>query len=226
MLPENIPPINLLDQSQRTWLVARSHPISLPKGARVYMAGDREDEVCLLISGLIKTGGISIESHEYVLQFVTPGEYFGEAGLFGDVPPDEFAEAVEPSVVIAFATQAMRRMMDNVPTFGYEMMQLFYLRQSRKEKRLKELLFASNKDRLIHVLLDLGEQFGSACSDGVQLNIHLSHQELASMIGCVRETVSLALCSLRDEGLLQIGRRELILTGVKELAAKVGRKYN
>jgi hypothetical protein len=81
------------------------------------------------------------------------------------------------------------------------------LRRHRIERRLKNLLFLPNRDRLVNLLLDLAEQFGAHDNDGIRLRIKLSHQELGNLIGSTRETVTVLLGQLRSEGSVEGGRR-------------------
>ena len=87
------------------------------------------------------------------------------------------------------------------------------------ERRLKSLLFRSNRDRLVHLLLELAEKYGRPTVEGVVLGIKLSHQDLASIIGSTRETVTVLLGELQQEGQLRIERRRIILTQFERLAA-------
>ena len=101
------------------------------------------------------------------------------------------------------------------------MTKLFGLRRQRVERRLKYLLFRSNRERLVHLLLELAEQYGRPTPAGVELRIKLSHQDLASIIGSTRETVTVVLGELQNEGRLQLGRRKIVLTDVAQLADSV-----
>ena len=98
---------------------------------------------------------------------------------------------------------------------------LMGLRRRRLERRLKYLLFRSNRERLVHLLLELAEQYGRSTKNGVELGIKLSHQDLANMIGSTRETVTVVLGELQAEGRLQLGRRKIVLIDVVQLADSV-----
>lgn len=51
------------------------------------------------------------------------------------------------------------------------------------------LAYASVRERLAGVLLDLGEKHGVSEADGLRIDLPLSLQDLAEMIGCSRQTV-------------------------------------
>ena len=91
------------------------------------------------------------------------------------------------------------------------------LRRKRVERRLKSLLFRSSRDRLIHLLLEISQQYGYPTSEGVVLGIRLSHQDLASIIGATRETVTTLLGEMQQEGLLLIKRQKLVLLDLPRL---------
>ena len=94
-------------------------------------------------------------------------------------------------------------------------------RRQRVEKRLRNLLFRSNRERVIHLLLELCEKYGKITDVGIALNIRLSHQEMACIIGSTRETVTVVLGQLQKENFLRISRRRVIITELDRLAAEV-----
>jgi CRP/FNR family cyclic AMP-dependent transcriptional regulator len=95
---------------------------------------------------------------------------------------------------------------------------LIGLRRKRIERRLKSLLFRSNRDRLIHLLLDLAEQYGERTAEGVLLGIKLSHQDLAAVIGATRETVTVLLGELQLDGFLKVSRQRIVIRAIDRLA--------
>ena len=88
---------------------------------------------------------------------------------------------------------------------------------------MKNLLFLSNRERLTHLLLELAEQYGAKVDGAVRLSIKLSHQDLASIIGSTRETVTVVLGDLQAEGLVSVGRRRITLLETNKLAETVQR---
>ena len=66
-------------------------------------------------------------------------------------------------------------------------------------------------ERLRSLLILLAEEFGQLEPQGVRLTICLSHQQLASIIGSSRGTVTRLLGEFRIEGWLVVHQRQLIL---------------
>jgi len=117
----------------------------------------------------------------------------------------------------------IRSLIETVPDVSLGITRLIGLRRRRIERRLKMLLFRSNRERLVHLLLDLAEQYGRSDSDGLRIGIKLSHQDLANIIGSTRETVTLTLGELQNDGVLRIARQTIVLTDLRRLAENVQR---
>jgi CRP/FNR family transcriptional regulator len=83
--------------------------------------------------------------------------------------------------------------------------------------RLEELLFKDVPTRLARVLLRLAEEHGEPTPEGVLIDLPLTHQELAELIGSTRETTSLTLGAFTREGLLTRQRRRFLVHDVAAL---------
>ena len=110
--------------------------------------------------------------------------------------------------------------------FTIELVKMFAQRRHRIERRIKNLLFSSNHERLVHLLLELAEQFGVQLEDGISFRIKISHQELASLIGSTRETVTILLGQLKADGLITGGRRKIVLADLSRLRESVSRSVS
>jgi len=65
--------------------------------------------------------------------------------------------------------------------------------------------------RLLLKLRQLAERWGRVTPDGVRLDLRLTHQELANMVGAVRESVTIALGRLSESGEIEVRNRTLII---------------
>ncbi|RMF44555.1 MAG: helix-turn-helix domain-containing protein, partial [Planctomycetota bacterium] len=65
--------------------------------------------------------------------------------------------------------------------------------------------------------------FGVATDEGVRLNLKLSHQDIANIIGTTRETVTILLGKMKSEGLVDGRRQRVVLPNLQKLAESAGR---
>jgi len=185
------------------------------------MPADSGESVMLLTSGRIKLYHITPEGKQTLLALIEPGEIFGELAVFESGGREEFAETMLKSTLIKIPRQEIQELMESHANVAMGVTKLMGFRRRRVERRLKSLLFRSNRERLIHLLLELADQYGTSTPDGVRLGIKLSHQELASIIGSTRETVTVVLGELHSEGSIAIVKRQIILKTMERLAKSI-----
>lgn len=185
------------------------------------MPADAGESVFLLTSGRIKLYHITPEGKQTLLALIEPGEIFGELAVFDHGKREEFAEAMLTSTLIKIPKELIQNLMESHADVAVGVTKLMGFRRRRVERRLKSLLFRSNRERLVHLLMELADQYGTRTPDGVRLGIKLSHQEIASIIGSTRETVTVVLGELQTEGQLNIQRRHIIITQIEQLAGSI-----
>lgn len=205
-----------------SWLESKSKMRKLKRGEAVYLPNEESDDILLVASGRVKICHSTPEGKQSILGFIDPGEIFGELSLLdSNATRDGLAEAAEKSVVVAIPKNELLAIVQKYPSIVLGVTKLIGLRRQRVERRLRNLLFRSNRDRVIHLLLELSEKYGRRTETGVELQIRLSHQEMASVIGSTRETVTVVLGQLQGEGLLSIARRRIFLLSLEKLANEV-----
>ncbi len=209
-------------QMQR--IESRSRTRSFSARSPVYLPTSTADSVFLLTSGMVKVCHLTSEGKESILMFVEPGELFGELAIFIGQARDEYVEAVSQSTVVMIPAKEIDLLMSERTDVAMGITKMIGLRRQRIERRVKNLLFMSNRERIVHLLLDLAQQFGREDNDGIHLRVKLSHQDLASLIGSTRESVTVILSQLRSEGVIDYGRRKIVLTNPARLARSVNRQ--
>lgn len=192
-----------------------------PRKSPIYLPADEARSVLLLVSGRAKISTFTPDGKQGIIAFIEPGELFGELAVFDSSERGECAEAVENSTVVMIPGDEIMQLMEKHAEFCLGVTKLIGLRRRRIERRLKYLLFRSSRDRLVHLLLELVEDYGSPSPAGVTINLKLSHQDLANVIGSTRETVTIVLGELQAEGVVKVGRRKLLVTNVERLAKGV-----
>lgn len=251
------------------------------RGESVYLPQQAAESVFLLCKGRVRMTSTTPEGKLAILGFIQPGEVFGELALLEDGPREERAEAVVKSTIVMLSGRSLQQLMNHSASLTMGVSKLMGLRRRQAERRLRSLLFCSNRTRLINLLYDLLEQQGllhqyespdhreteprypershpershpersrasqsfdngaSIGGNGLEKNsantlaaianrpmnpaklkgIQLSHQDLASLIGSTRESVTHLLGQLQMEGIVQCGRQKIIvrdLAGLKRL---------
>jgi len=215
-----------LSEEQLQGIERRSRTKKFPKGSSIYLPNDASDGAFLLVDGRVRICSCTPEGKQSILAFVEPGELFGELALVEGGEREERAEVIASANVVLIPADHLRDLMSQSADLTLGVTKLIGLRRKRIERRLRSLLFRSNRDRLTHLLLELTDQYGNPTAEGVELRIRLSHQDLASIIGATRETVTTLLGEMQNEGLLIIRRQRLLLLDVARLAGQEAADVN
>lgn len=188
------------------------------RGDMIYFPNEPGTTVLLLAKGRVKIKHITPEGKEAILAFVEEGELFGELSLFDGAARDEYAETVANSQVLAIPREEILRLAEQRTDVALHITKLVGLRRRRIENRLRNVMFRSSRERVIGILLELLESHGQLQGNRVELALRLSHQELASLIGATRETVTVVLGNLQLERLIEVRRRRIVVLDREGLA--------
>lgn len=211
-----------LNDDQLARLERRARLKEFPIGSSIYLPSDVADGALLLVEGRIRLCSITADGKQSIMGYVDPGELFGELALIESGQREERAEAALKSTVVLLPGDELRQLMEESAKLALGVTKLIGLRRKRIERRVRNLLYRSNREKISHLLLELAEQYGRNTDEGVLLNIKLSHQDLASMIGATRETVTTTLGEMQLDGLLKLSRQTIVLRNIRSFAASLG----
>lgn len=176
----------------------------------VYASGSPADRLFFVESGLVKLCKRGDDGKEIVLHICGPGELFGEQSVLSATTQDLSAEVMETGTIYSIPRDLFLTFCQTQRDV-WSLFAQFVLQQSRRLERRVELLCLKDvEQRILLTLLDLAQTIGSAANPG-EYAIPLSQSELASYIGATRETTSTTLNMLERRGLIQLGRRLLIV---------------
>ncbi len=211
-----------LSEAELKFLEQRSRVRNFPANATIYFPDDIADAVMVLVQGRIRLHSITPDGKQAILGLIEPGELFGELAIVGSASREEFAQSVSASRVVAIPKEIMESVLMQNASLSLAITKLVGLRQRRLERRLRYLLFRSNRERMIGLLCELMEQYGRRTDEGLLIDIKLSHQDLAGLIGVTRESVTLALGELQLERLITTGRRKIVVLNERSLILASG----
>ena len=212
-----------LSEGDLKFLEARARVRIFTANASVYFPHEVADTVLVLVEGRIRLYSITPDGKQAILALIEPGEMFGELALTGCDEREEFAQAVGISKVVSIPREVVETVLLRNAGLSLAITKFVGLRRRRLERRLKNLLFRSSRERLLGLLCELIEQYGRKIDEGLLIDIKLSHQDLAGLIGVTRESVTLVLGELQLERLIKVGRQRIVVLNENKLMASAGK---
>ena len=191
------------------------------RSAVIYSVGTPANHVYFLDSGLVKIEKVSENNRELLLAVVSNGEIFGEQAITGEGVFSTSAKALETGVAYSIPTDVFQRFCERRPDVWRLVAQHFLLRKEELERKIEHLCQSDVKQRIIFYLEELARLNPTRDVGGNV--IHISQNELASLVGATRETTSTTLNALGRQGLIGLGHRLIMipsLEALRESAAK------
>ncbi len=184
---------------------------SVQKKTPIFFPGDPSQQVYLLKEGRVKISRISEDGREVTIAMLAPGEIFGELEALDGAPRDTLAEALDDCQICVVSKDVFIAMVSRKPEFSFRLTKMIGFRLRKIESRVEDLVFRDVPARLAHLLIDLSTEHGRETSEGISLQIKITHQEMANLIGSIRETVSAILGEFKRQGWISFERRRIIL---------------
>jgi len=188
------------------------------KGSFVYFVGDPSDNVYLVKQGRVKIGTYSDDGKEIVKTILTTGEVFGELALADEKNRNDFAQAMDPDTVICPLTvDDMKQLMADDQELSFKIFKMMGFRMRKLERRIELLISKDARTRIIEFLKDLAEERGKKVGFETMIKNHLKHQDIASLTGTSRQTVTTILNDLKEKNIINFDRRKILIRDMDKL---------
>lgn len=181
----------------------------------VYSSGAPANHIYFLESGLVKIERAVDASREILLTVVAPGEVFGEQSLTGESVFTTSARVLESGVAWSIPSDVFLRLCERRPDVWRLVVQHCIGRNESLERKIEHLCHSDVRERLVFYLAELAKL--SPSHDPAGSVIHISQNELASLVGATRETTSTTLNALARQGVVALGHRLVIIPSLDQL---------
>jgi CRP-like cAMP-binding protein len=193
------------------------------KGDQIYMTDDDADKIFFIHEGAVKIAALQPDGQEVVRALLHPGEIFGELAVFGEEKRQEYAVALEDSMICVLEKDQAIGLMRDVAPFREFFNQLIGQRVIFTQKRLEAIIFKDARTRIIEFVLDQARKVGRVKRGVVTLPNHLTHQEISSFTGTSRQTVTTVLNQLREKELFEFDRKKFMILDMDALEAEISK---
>ncbi len=170
----------------------------------IFQAGPPGDHVYFLKEGHAKIYQLSPTGKEVILWFCFSGEMFGMAEVCRRGQREVYARACSYTEVIKVSQLQFKNFLTTHDEAAMLTIDLLSCRLRMLGDMLLNLTSDDVMSRLIKLLTRLCTRYGKSSDSDIILDIKLTHQDMADMIGASRQTVSSAIGELKKQGFLSI----------------------
>jgi CRP/FNR family transcriptional regulator, cyclic AMP receptor protein len=200
-----------LPRAELEQLAAAMRRRSYRQGEVVFHQGDPGDTLHLVYRGRLKIVLASATGDEAVLAIVGPGDLFGEMALLDGGPRSATVVALEPVETATLTRGDFLALLRRSPAAVNGLLAALARVIRQTDEDVGDLMFLDLQGRLAKKLLELAEAHGRQ-ANGIEIQVPLTQEELAAMIGATRPTVNQLLGFYQNRGAItRSGRRIVIL---------------
>ncbi|NLU36102.1 MAG: Crp/Fnr family transcriptional regulator [Clostridiales bacterium] len=182
---------------------------SYDKGRVLFMEGEFGEAVHFVIEGRVKIYKTSENGKEHILYIAGPGDIFAEVILFNEVNYPATAEVMEKSRIGKIRNEDLEQVLKAHPSMAVAIIKVLNKRLIDAQQRVKSLALDNTHGRTARMLMKLAMEHGVKTEKGVELELSISRQELANMVGTTRETVTRVLMAFKKYNLIEIERNTI-----------------
>jgi CRP/FNR family cyclic AMP-dependent transcriptional regulator len=195
-------------------------------GDVIFRKGDHSEGLCIVLTGCVRTVIRSAEGREQVLKMFGPGRTFGDLPVFDDEPQPAEAVAVSESRIAFIAQVELLDLLRRHPDLAIDVIRLFASRLRAYKQMVEDLSLRTVVARVARLLVDRARGTRTLIEESASSNPEYTQDEIAAMVGSVREVVQRALKTLEHVGLIQMTRGKILVIDVEALDGWTGAESN
>lgn len=190
----------------------RGQPLRVKRGELLFAAGGTDDHVYIVERGRVKIFQLSAKGKETLLWFCALGEIFGVSELCTGHARQVYAQASEDTLLIGIERDRFKDFLATRPAVGLHVIDILAHRLRHLSQAVERLTTTDVRERLQQLLVQLGERYGQQKDNGVCIEIGITHQEMADMIGTTRQSVTSILNEMKRAGVVAFHGKRLHLS--------------
>lgn len=210
-----------LHEEEIKLICERSYERHFKKNQIIFFEYDNKKKLYLLAEGRVKLTMLSREGKEKVLTILQEGDIFGEISLFDQDPHPLTAEALEESQLLIISWEDLESIIMKRPELALKIIEAMAKKTRLLTSQVKELVFQDAGGRLASLLLRFAREFGVEVNSGKMIELVLTHQEIANLIGTSRVTVTKLINQFINEGIIKIYKRKIVILDKEKMEEKL-----
>jgi CRP-like cAMP-binding protein len=172
------------------------------KGQDIFLQGNPSFGLYCINSGKIKITKTGSDGKESIVRIASAGDVLGHRSLFTHENYSATATTLEDTTICFIDKKYIYNALKKEPSIALNLIQKLSREMGSAEEKSASLSKKSVKERLCELLINLKTSYGIVEGDRTRLDIKLTREEMASMIGTSVETVIRFMTELKDEGMI------------------------
>ena len=186
----------------------------------IFLEEETGNYMYLVLSGKVKVAKSSASGKETLLAIHRPGDFFGEMSLLDGQTSPATVSAIEDSKIISVSAADFHKYLLHNQKVLLQIINVLCARL-RQVWQTQSMSSSTADVRIRMGIHQLAQKHGIRDAHGTIIDLKITHQELAEMVGTSRETVTRVLAQLRKKGIVEITQRRITLLDDEALIREI-----
>jgi CRP/FNR family transcriptional regulator len=210
-------PFSSLPESQLCVISEVKNLISHRKGQIVYYEGTKPLGIFCVNAGVIKVYKTASNGKEQILYLAKEGDFLGYHALLGEESYSNSATIIKDAKICFIPKEAFLGSMMKNPDFFRRITKQLSHELGIMEDKLTDASQKSIRERLAVLLLQLANTYGVDGGGHQQIDLILTREEIAGMVGTATESVIRLLSEFKKDGLIELDGKKISIKNKKGL---------
>ena len=211
---------NLADEDMHELMTAAKRR-AFRSGEVIFHRDDPGQVLYMIKEGKVKICIISPDGQEISLAVFGKGECFGEFALLDGLPRSADAIALEKVECYTLQRSDFHNAIMKNPKIAISVLEALTKRLRNTDNMVEDLIFLDVYGRVAKKLLELADAHGVKTDDGVRIEVRLTQQELASMVGASRESVNKVMGYFSEKDFISTDKHRITLHRIADLKRRI-----
>jgi CRP-like cAMP-binding protein len=186
------------------------------KGEYLFWEGDPSSRLYVVKQGKVKITKHSSAGKEMVLDIVSAGELCGGGAIFSQTQVAS-AQAIEDVLTYSLSKKDFLLLLERHKKLAIQIIMYLGEKLMKAHEMMISLVSSKVDRRIAALLIGLSEKHGSLVSQGIRINLRLTRQDIADIVGTTVETAIRVMSRFKKQGMLFTDSRHIIITDKEKL---------
>ncbi|MBP8850384.1 MAG: Crp/Fnr family transcriptional regulator [Breznakibacter sp.] len=185
------------------------------RGDVVYSEGNRINGTYVVAKGVLKVFKTGVDGRDQIIRFAKVGDLVGFRSVISEELACTTTEAITDVELSFLPGENLTYLIKSNPDFAMSLMKLTCRELGESNKYITDIAQKSVRERLAEVLLLLMDGFD--LDDEGYLQITLTREEIANLVGTATETVIRLLSEFKNDHLIELAGKRIKLVNIPKL---------
>ena len=204
-----------LDADEMAYLEEAAEIRHCKRNEVIFQQGKRITGCYIVMSGIVKQFKTGVEGKDYIFRLAKPFEILGFRSVLSEEPACNTSTVIEDSSVYYIPKECLHHLVKTNGEFALDLLQIACRELEESHSMIAEIAQKSVRQRLAELLLMLKSKFG--INENGQLNITLTREELANVVGTATESIIRLLSEFKADGHIDVNGKKITILNEKAL---------